>query len=127
MQLKLERSEKLIGGLANTKEGWGIRTEELKKLYEVLVGDALMTAAFQSYAGPFPSEYRDVMLEGFIKKVKDLKVPHSKDYQFCFFLTKPTEFLKWSFQGLPDDNFSKDNGVLVTKGRRYPLMIDPQQ
>lgn len=46
MQLKLERSEKLIGGLANTKEGWGIRTEELKKLYEVLVGDALMTAAF---------------------------------------------------------------------------------
>jgi len=59
--------------------------------------------------------------------VRNLKIPHSKEYSFAGFLCKATEFLKWSFQGLPDDNFSKDNGVFVTKGRRYPLMIDPQQ
>ena len=41
-------------------------------------------------------------------------------------MIKPTDSLVWSFQGLPDDPFSKDNGVLVTKGKRWPLMIDPQ-
>jgi len=56
---------------------------------------------------------------------KILKIPHSKDWNFADFLVKPVEFLKWSFQGLPDDQFSKENGVLVTKGRRWPLMIDP--
>lgn len=55
---KLERAEKLISGLASTKEGWAIRRKELQGKLEVLVGDALMTAAFLSYAGPFPSEYR---------------------------------------------------------------------
>lgn len=54
----MERAEKLISGLASTKEGWAIRRKELQGKLEVLVGDALMTAAFLSYAGPFPSEYR---------------------------------------------------------------------
>jgi len=40
-------------------------------------------------------------------------------------LAKETDFLKWNFQDLPDDEFSNDNGVLTLKGRRYPLMIDP--
>jgi dynein heavy chain len=59
-------------------------------------------------------------------QVKTLKIPYSRDYSFADFLVRPVEFLKWSFQGLPDDQFSKENGVLVTKGRRWPLMIDPQ-
>jgi len=28
--------------------------------------------------------------------------------------------------GLPSDGVSVDNGILVTRGRRWPLMIDPQ-
>lgn len=29
-------------------------------------------------------------------------------------------------QGLPTDSVSVDNAVMVTSGRRWPLMIDPQ-
>ena len=57
--------------------------------------------------------------------VKRLKIPHDSKYRFNKFLAKEADFLRWSFQGLPDDDFSKDNGVLVLKGRRYPLLIDP--
>ena len=32
----------------------------------------------------------------------------------------------WNIKGLPSDAFSTENGVIVTRGRRWPLMIDPQ-
>ena len=32
----------------------------------------------------------------------------------------------WNIQGLPNDAFSTENGALVTKSRKWPLMIDPQ-
>ncbi len=86
-----------------------------------------MTAAFLSYSGPFPSQYREIFLqEELLGKIKTLKISHSKDYNFPEFLVKPVQFIKWGLKGLPDDQFSKENGVLVRKGRMFPLMIDPQ-
>lgn len=33
---------------------------------------------------------------------------------------------EWNIAGLPTDDVSIDNGILVTRGKRWPLMIDPQ-
>ncbi len=70
MQIKLDRADKLITGLATTKEGWIHRKKELEQNYEYLEGDALLTAAYMSYSGPFPSEYRDNFLTNIIIKIK---------------------------------------------------------
>ncbi|CAG7837222.1 unnamed protein product [Allacma fusca] len=38
----------------------------------------------------------------------------------------PFEVRVWNTSGLPKDSTSTENAVLVTRGRRWPLMIDPQ-
>ncbi|CAM9584472.1 unnamed protein product, partial [Phaeothamnion confervicola] len=51
---------------------------------------------------------------------------HSEDFSPAGFLAEPTDVRKWNIQGLPRDDFSTENGVIVTRGGRWPLMIDPQ-
>ncbi len=34
---------------------------------------------------------------------------------------------EWQINGLPTDRVSTDNAILVTRGKRWPLMIDPQE
>ena len=42
-------------------------------------------------------------------------------------LADPFEIRQWNADGLPRDQLSVENAILVTRGRRWPLMIDPQE
>ncbi len=58
--------------------------------------------------------------------MRALALPSSESFDFCSFLSDPATVRDWNIWGLPADGFSTENGVMVARGRRWPLMIDPQ-
>eukprot|EP00002_Diphylleia_rotans_P022931 TRINITY_DN4501_c0_g1_i3.p1 TRINITY_DN4501_c0_g1~~TRINITY_DN4501_c0_g1_i3.p1 ORF type:complete len:4513 (-),score=1142.54 TRINITY_DN4501_c0_g1_i3:360-11993(-) len=126
-EVKLDRAEKLVDGLASERVRWEASIKSFESQIVFLVGDCLVAAAFLSYAGPFVSQYRqDLVKKTWLAQIAANNVPHSVDFNLSTFLAKPTDVRSWNLQGLPTDAFSVENGVVVTRGRRWPLMIDPQ-
>lgn len=127
MRIKLERAEKLMSGLAGEKGRWEISLGGFDTQQENLYGDCAISAAFMSYAGPFGATYRDTLVsEEFYPTVKQWKIAVTPGFSFASFLADPSLVREWNLQGLPTDDFSTENGVLTTRGRRFPLLIDPQ-
>ena len=58
---------------------------------------------------------------------RELHIPVSEDFSLVNILATPFEIRKWNADGLPRDLISIENAILVTRGRRWPLMIDPQE
>jgi dynein heavy chain len=127
LEAYLQRAQDLVSGLAGERDRWekSIGGFELDAVN--VVGDAFVAAAFLSYAGVFETNYRGQLVKGWMEQVKSRKIPISDKFSFSNFLARPTDVRGWNIQGLPKDNFSTENGVLVTRGKRWPLMIDPQR
>lgn len=57
----------------------------------------------------------------------ELQIPATENMTLVSVLADIYEIRQWNADGLPRDAVSIENAVLVTKGRRWPLMIDPQE
>jgi len=127
LEAKLERAQKLVGGLGGERSRWDASATDLEARTNQLVGDCAISAAFLSYGGPFNTEYRLNLLQAtWLPTLKKLEVPASETFSFADFLADPSDVRHWNIQGLPTDAFSTENGVMVTRGRRWPLCVDPQ-
>jgi dynein heavy chain len=56
----------------------------------------------------------------------DRQIPCSEDLELTSFLVDDATVGEWNLQGLPSDDLSIQNGIMVTRSSRYPLLIDPQ-
>lgn len=74
----------------------------------------MISSGVVAYLGAFPQNYRDIQLDDWVKRVKDLEIPMSKTYNFNTTLGDPIATRQWEIFGLPSDNFSIDNGIIVT-------------
>ena len=62
-----------------------------------------------------------------IDRCRTLEIPVSDNLSLLSVLADAYEIRQWNSFGLPRDNVSTENAILVTRGRRWPLMIDPQE
>lgn len=54
-------------------------------------------------------------------------IPLSQPFKLENLLTDEVEISRWGSEGLPPDELSVQNGILTTRGSRFPMCIDPQQ
>jgi len=123
---KLVRAHQLIDGLGGEKTRWEQFSKDLGQLYIDLTGDVLISAAVIAYMSPFTAAFRSRQLVEWISKCKGDKIPCSEQYSLATTLGDPVQIRQWNIDGLPTDNFSTDNGIVVFNARRWPLIIDPQ-
>merc|ERR1712196_29667 len=72
LEARLDRAEKLVLGLSNSKGSWEIAQKKYQDQKARIDGDTLLEAAFASYFGPFPSEYREMLTDNvLIKKLSN--------------------------------------------------------
>jgi dynein heavy chain, axonemal len=126
-QDRLVRAGKLTTGLADEQVRWKESVETLNSMIHALVGDVLLSAGFISYLGPFTGVYRDEILAGWVKQCKARSIPCSDHPTLLDTVGDPVMVRQWQIDGLPTDAVSTDNAIMVTRGERWPLMIDPQE
>lgn len=122
---KLVRAEKMIGGLEGEKVRWTETVADLSKQKEMLIGDCLVAAGMVSYAGPFTAEYREALETMWRTNIKKFGIKVTQGVTMKIVLGNDVEIRRWGVAGLPSDNLSVENGIIMFGSRRWPLMIDP--
>lgn len=125
-QEKMDAATALIDGLADERIRWTDQLAQFKSETDRLVGDVIILTGFLTYTGPFNQEFREKMQQIWFKEVQDKKIPISAVINVIESLTDMATIGEWNLQGLPTDELSIQNGIIVTKADRFPLLIDPQ-
>lgn len=124
-QIKLERAIKLVAGLSEEQQRWGKEIKIMEANFELITANCVIAAGMISYAGPFTSQYRSALEQEWNKSLEELELKHTKDVTMRDFMSVPVVIQGWNLNGLPKDDTSTENGIIIERSKRYSLMIDP--
>ena len=125
-EIRLESALKLIALLGGEEERWTTTVAQLSHDFINLAGDVVISAGTISYLGAFTSEYRDECVGLWAEALKKANVPFTPGCTVISALADPVKVRTWQIAGLPSDNLSVQNGIIMARSRRWPLFIDPQ-
>lgn len=93
---------------------------------DLIPGNCAVSAGMIAYAGPFTAEYRSRMEKTWASRIQEVGLKCNQGVSMRTFLGVPVVIQGWNIAGLPKDDTSTENGVIIDKTKRWPLMIDPQ-
>uniref|UniRef100_UPI00398F6457 dynein axonemal heavy chain 6 isoform X2 n=1 Tax=Pristiophorus japonicus TaxID=55135 RepID=UPI00398F6457 len=125
-QARLVHAGKLTAALADEQIRWQESIILFEQEISNLIGNVFIAAACVAYYGAFTATYREMLIDQWIKGCMKLDIPISTGFSLINILGDAFEIRQWNTDGLPRDTISTENGILVKRGHRWPLMIDPQ-
>jgi len=106
---------------------WTRNVKQFQTEKMTMIGNALVSAAFVSYIGPFNSLFRkDLWSTQWINDIIAKSIPFTEGIDSLEVLSTDAQQAIWKTQGLPADRVSLENAAIVSSCARYPLLIDPQ-
>nr|CAI5817756.1 unnamed protein product [Callosobruchus analis] len=126
VKAKMNAATALIEGLSGERVRWTDQLAQFKAETERLIGDVVLLTGFLGYTGPFNQEFRQIVQQDWLDSLIDRKIPVTTSLSVIESLTDQPTIGEWNLQGLPSDELSIQNGIIVTTATRYPLLIDPQ-
>lgn len=125
-KVQLSNADKLIGGLGGEEIRWRETVDMLKDAYNNILGDVIVSAATISYLGPFTTDFRLNLVSSWQEGLKSFGIPHTPGCNLELTLADPVKLRSWRLCSLPSDSLSTQNAIIMSNGRRWPLLIDPQ-
>ena len=127
LQDSLDLANRLVGGLADENTRWANNVVTYKAERVTMIGDALVSAAFVSYIGPFSASFRSgLWKDNWLTDIAERQIPRTEGIDPLEVLATNADQAVWKTEGLPADRVSLENASVVVSCNRYPLLIDPQ-
>lgn len=124
---RLNRAARLTSALSDEEVRWKESIKDLSDELWAVPGDVLVSSACVAYLGAFPIIYRRDLVKSWVEKCKEYNIPSSSNFDLVKILGESYTIRTWIMHGLPRDDVSVENGLIVTQSSRWPLMIDPQE
>eukprot|EP01013_Petalomonas_cantuscygni_P031314 TRINITY_DN574_c0_g2_i1.p1 TRINITY_DN574_c0_g2~~TRINITY_DN574_c0_g2_i1.p1 ORF type:complete len:4319 (+),score=1484.83 TRINITY_DN574_c0_g2_i1:236-13192(+) len=118
----LSGAEALIGKLSGEKGRWVEQVQVLRKVLAGLPALALCSAGYLTYLARCEEQERREKLQVWKDKFKV-----DATWEFMRFMRGESELLSYKSEGLPADDLSFDNSVIILDSVTTVLVIDPSQ
>ncbi|NXI65822.1 DYHC2 protein, partial [Anseranas semipalmata] len=118
-QKTLKAAEVLINQLDREHKRWSIQVSEITDELSTLPRRAQLAAAFITYLSAAPEDQRKTRLDEWTKSAGLEK------FDLRRFLCTESEELVWKSEGLPSDDLSIENALVILQSKVCPFLIDP--
>ncbi|CAF1020652.1 unnamed protein product, partial [Adineta ricciae] len=116
----IEAAQNLVGKLEGEFYRWSAQVNDLNEQLKHLPKLSLLSAGFITYLA---SQSEDKRVDYMDKWKEIVKVDDKFDVRK--FLSTESEQLVWKSQGLPSDDLSMENAIVILRSQLCPFLIDP--
>ncbi|CAD8170768.1 unnamed protein product [Paramecium pentaurelia] len=124
-EIKLQRATKLMEGLGGERERWSKSSTIYEQRLKQVLGDIILSSGTIAYLGVFSNNFRQKTIKMWMDHLQG-HMQFSENFSLQNILGQPILIRQWRMNGLPSDQFSIENGIIMNRCQRFPLIIDPQ-
>ncbi|CAD7952833.1 unnamed protein product, partial [Amoebophrya sp. A25] len=117
-QQTLSKAKSLIGKLSGEKDRWSTQVAEIKKNARQLPVHSVLAAAACTYLAHFSEDVREQCQRTWL-------ADNAQEFSFLRFMATESELLTWKQEGLPGDQLSQENAVVIKHSVQEPFIVDP--